>query len=385
MKLSKFSGGAPISMLEYAKIFRGEGDSVKIIGEFSFNEKKFQDEKFDTYSLREFNSKTPIQNIKSLRQLIKLIEHDRPDLLVMCTIQDCIYGSLLQNLISVPILCIIPGGEVPTYTPKHLERLNMIVFSEENKNALKYLGLNTSLITVLPNRFKFNDANLKSIKDVDSSDCNVLLISRLDNSKKHSIFYSMDLIKQLNVESSSNSVVMRILGDGEIADEVKSYANQINNGCNKKIIFIEGYRDDVINYINNSHIILGKGRCIIDSLYYGRYALVVNEEKKYKICNEVSYEQLRENNFSGRGLLNPDNLSDLKGIISDINMGNYDNKELENLSLKINRDYSIDTAINSILTKRKVAQEERVINTSKLNFVLQFIQFYAKILKSKIQ
>lgn len=384
-KISRFSGGAPMSMLEYTKLLNTEYENMSVMGEYSFNESIFEKNNIKTIDIPEFKSNRPIKNIINLFKIRSLTENKKPELIIMGTVQDCIYGTLLERIIKTPILYIIPGGEIPEYIPKRIHEKPIIVFSEENKKTLNSYGINTKTVNVIPNRFSFSNdfTNSKSFEINKDIRINFLLISRIDKTKMKSIEFTIEMIEKLQIQLPNIDIKLTILGDGDENEKISNLVTRINRRQNKDLIIIEGYKENVVDYIIESQVVIGKGRCLIDAMVYQRYAICVSEDYKFNICQNKTYYSLKKNNFSGRGMNSSLNIEDLVNLVERISNDNDAVHELHELSIKTQRDYNILHARESILDIIKEAKNQTNDN-SFTKFIVNYIMLYVKIISIKL-
>ena len=219
----------------------------------------------------------------------------------------------------------------------------LIVYSEENKSDLIKYGFDTNKIRVISNRIMFPDHSTLNNQPYMFSKSNrkvinCLFIGRIATNY-NAIMKTIDLISLAHEKGFQ--IQLRILGDGEGIINVQEKANKLNTKYDKMLVHIEGYCKNVNDYIDDAHVVFGKGRSIIDSIARLRCSIVASENGNFFITTPDNIERLSYYNFSGR---NPDaGESDEKllSFFEDIISGNYDTSILNQCRILAEESYNI--------------------------------------------
>ena len=308
-KNKAFTGGSPLSLLEYCKIAKKNNVEVLAVGEVNRPPKQYIESDIEVINFPYFRTDKPIYNISLIIKYARLIKKVKPDLIHTTTVQNCIFHKVIEQIVNVPILYNIPGGNIPWFFSKIMKDKNILVYSEENKRDLVDNGYKSSLVKVITNRMVFKD--IKDIKDInDVSDTNdrfnnnntlkFLLISRLDKDKINSIKYVIRLIDKLYNEFKN--IELKVIGGGSYEEELNIIAQEVNEKNDDRIIHILGHKNDVSKYINESEIVFGKGRSVLEGIASKKLSFVVSEESKIFHCSIKNFNTLKYSNFTGRGV-----------------------------------------------------------------------------------
>ena len=125
---------------------------------------------------------------------------------------------------------------------------------------------------------------------------NFLIISRLSKEKEVSILNGINLFKEYN--KKIKGCKLRIAGSGNAEDDIKRFVEQKNI---KNIEFI-GRTEKIKEEIEQSEIVLGMGRCILEAVAAKRLCCIIGYEKLKPIVKGDIIQKAQAENFSGRGL-----------------------------------------------------------------------------------
>lgn len=377
----RFNGGAPLSILEYAKIAKKNGHAVIAIGEYSTSQQKYMESGIKTFNIPYFSIKRIIRNFISIKQLINIINDEKPDI-IHATSYGIVPSKFVAMIYKIPIMFSVAGGKAPNHI---FENEKLIVYSQENKNDLKRFGINGSKIDVISNRLKIDDADVfdTSIYKETIKDINLLLISRLDEGVIKSVYNIIDITVYL--ASHFENLTLTIIGNGELHEIITSKADAINKKADKEIIKVMGFVDSPRMYIYNSHLVFGKGRSIIESILNNRISFVIGENNDISICSTESVSNLYEYNFSGRNIGYLTDIDDIIKIIERVLNGNINLEDLYEIREIVDNLYNIKHIEDKILAMYQdcFKNEDYVINSSKIGAVRFIIKYYVKELINK--
>lgn len=388
-KNRSFGGGAPKSLLSYIKIAKKHNIEVLSLGAFNYEPVEYKENAIRTINIPYFVLHKPFHNFKILKQYLKIIKEEKPDIIHATTLYNIYFQYLVEKLTGIPTIYMIPGGQISSFAGKIfseiLKEKELIVYSEENRLELLSYNVKDENIIVRPNRIDFNEIDLddlqfKVYKNRQANDqVKTLMITRFSETKIGSIRYAIELTKQLAMENLP--VQLTILGSGFYLDEVKSEAERINNELGREIIFLPGYQTNVEEYVKEAHIIYGKGRSVIDGIVQKKVSAVINEENKLFVCTPKNFKALSDYNLTGRNEIEPTDYSDLKKLIESINNNEINFDELNELYVMTQNNYDINVIENDILDmyESKISEQTYNYEPSSIMIIKEFCLFYLKV------
>lgn len=346
-KVRAFSGGAPISFLEYLKILQKNGYSILVGAECTNNgiEEKYRSNKLDIVDIKALNKTGLIGKISTLLKCYNLIIESDIQGFMVTTGVDIFFFSYIAELLDKPIIINVAGGKITEkyHFVSKWGNHRLICYSKENYNDLIKIGYEKEKISVITNRITLNNienANLYRNLRADSQ-INISIISRIDTSKINSIHSVIELTKFL-VENGKN-IKLRIAGDGPLRNNLRIEINEINKQFGENIIELLGFIDKPERLISESHIVFGKGRSVIEAVMMNRVGVVVNEDSTMAICNKESFENLLTYNFSGRNMVTKSSFEDIICLVDEMRNGTFDvsnyEKVVEQTRLKYSAEY----------------------------------------------
>lgn len=389
-KNRSFDGGAPRSMLEYIKLAKKNGIHAVAAGQFEHDPTFYIENDINVINIPYFHLKRPIYNFFQLLKYIKLINKERPDMIHTITSENCLFHSIIEKTMNIPVIKTIPGGKIGRFIAEFLKKDPILVFSDENKLDLIRYGHDSKKITVISNRMNFENVSgdhelfYQSLINNRGKQIRILAISRVSKSKIKSLLHTIGLVDQLTEDNIN--VRLDILGDGDCISELQEKADEINLKFNNEIVILHGFQKDVKPYIQNSHFLFGKGRSIIDGIINHRISFVVNEEYNMCLCTDDTFENLKTYNFTGRNLYNSTSYEELIEIIETLYNGSFNLIELDKINQLTKESYDIKLADN------KIMQLYNNVGTKKINFdpsifkiIKEYLLFYLNVVKVKFR
>jgi glycosyltransferase involved in cell wall biosynthesis len=370
--VGKFSGGAPLSMLQYMKIMRAESNEIIVTGEFFNNQKYFIDNNFEVINCPNFSTSNPFKNIYATYKLIRIVNTVKPEF-IHATSYGIVPSKFVGLFFGIPVLVSIAGGKVSRSTL--LLNNHLIVYSYENKFDLAQIGYDTDKIEVISNRIEFdNELACTNIylKKTDTVKC--LLISRLDFDLFESIKDLFQIIDSLLFIECK--VHLTIMGDGTFKDELEKIASEINRKYDDEIIKFKGYIINPNQYIKDFHVVFGRGRSIIEAIANTRVSIILGDQGNLSVCNKDTFENLYFFNFSGRCIEKPIDLNMIYEIMNRIKNANFDYYYLDDIKVRIMELYDINNAKSRILEYYEIFK--RLSEQEKKNRKFSAIKFYFK-------
>lgn len=303
LKNGRFSGGASFSLLEYAKLCRRVGHEITVHGEFTDGTEKYRDAGIDQLvDIDKFESRKPLKNIRLLKRFMARVRTEKPEVIIAITEMNVYFTKFITMWTGITALYLIPGSSVFPQFSVIMKRDEVIVFSEENKQDLLKYHFPADQIYVFPHRLDFTyypDADFERLPKQEEK-LNLLLISRLDYDKIHSVYTVFNTVLELS-RNTNREVTLTIAGEGKCEKEVSQKAEKWQNVYGLSV-HVLGHVPNVHEQIPDYDIIAGKGRSIIDGLYLGKPGIVVNESYQFKLVTEDNIQELAAFNFAGRNI-----------------------------------------------------------------------------------
>lgn len=174
---------------------------------------------------------------------------------------------------------------------------------------------------------------------------NFLLISRLSNEKEKSIKIGIDLFEEYS--KKVEGCKLRIAGSGNASEKIKTYVE--NKESNIELI---GRTQNIPEEIEKADMVLGMGRCILESMASKRICCIIGYENLKPILKEDIIEQAMLENFSGRGLKDENTINIINEILSldQVTLEKITNQNYEYVNKKLNiknNVFSIDDKIET--------------------------------------
>lgn len=341
-------GGAPLSLLQHYLIIQKNGyDTIICItpGNNDYLQAKYEKEFgkiIDKKSSAElWNESKIIKSFLQYRWDYRLIQKERPDLVVVLGVFNAALYSYICKKMGIPMIVYIAGGTLDNQGQiiKLWKNCEVICFSKENEDEIikHYVHDHVHVISnriLIPERF--ND--IETHYQTEQSEIHVLITSRLAEDKIQSIYSLIRLLSQC--ASKSAHIVVRIAGDGPVKDELLSFCNKMNT--DELTIQYLGHLDKLTEQFRWAHIAAGKGRSVIEPIMMNRIGCIIGEDGKIGFCNEKDFENLYHYNFSGRNLETEDSLNEMRKMIEKINKGAVEYEDVIIPSELVNDNYSAE-------------------------------------------
>ncbi|MBC3888871.1 hypothetical protein GH810_11155 [Acetobacterium paludosum] len=339
IKLQRFAGGAPRSLLQYARALSDKGINIIAAGEAVPSDaiaENYKKNEIAIYYLNRFNNRKVLHNILLLFQLYKLIMKEKPDSIITTDGLDATFCSMLGKYFNMGVIIIRAGGPDP-FSDTLLSTWNdnqLVVFSEENREYYIKHHYNPNKIRLISNRIEVsrdkNYENFYRLLENNEQTLSLLVISRLDKSKMNSILTMYKIIE--NLANEINNIQLIVAGSGDCSEFLSNEANKINQKFNGELIKLVGHVDNIQELILKSHLVFGKGRSVIEPIMMNRIGIVVGEDNEFSLCTGKSFENLYSYNFSGRNIIHRSGVDEIQQIIMDLRDGNYDYNNLINVA-----------------------------------------------------
>lgn len=328
------SGGAPNSAYQYIKILKEEGNQITaVVQDGETKLRKLYTEKFDKIlflpdlgllsTRRKF-----FQIFCSVCKEYRILKQNKSDMVIILGHFNAFFYSQMCNSLEIPAVTLIAGGDLTKgdYLLKHCRCEQTICFSQENRDVLLEYFEDKSIF-VISNRIEveitFDDFNKHYSVDKDDS-IHILLTSRISDDKYDSIIKFIALADKACVET--RGINLTIAGDGDCFNKLKESVASLNNPYLN--IELKGHVDDLTPEFEKAHIVVGKGRSVIEPIMMNRIGCVMGDDGKIEVCTTNNFENLYHYNFSGRNLNCDNPEAVLKGLIDSIVSGSFNKEEM---------------------------------------------------------
>ncbi len=344
-KGSRLSGGAPRSELQYIKILNADGHRLTAL--VQDGNSRLKDEYIDaTDSLICGNdiSKFLLSNdylkaYKTLKYNFRFIEENSFDLvLVDGFLNDYFFGDFCRQK-GLTVVTFIAGGDLSIYeyALPYCRSDHFVCFSKENKEVLRKF-FDEDKITVISNRIEIAKRfDVEEHYKLDKNGTvNIFIASRLHNDKYDSVANFIDTVNFVAAES--RKISLTIAGDGNRLGDLKKYAESIGNpNLNIELV---GHIDNLVPYFEKAHIVVGKGRSVLEPIMMNRIGCVIGDDGKIEVCTTKNFDNLYHYNFSGRNLQKDNPVDELITLIDSLVDGTFDFADFEETVRLIDFSYS---------------------------------------------
>ena len=143
--------------------------------------------------------------------------------------------------------------------------------------------------TSVAKEFKFNENSNR-----------IVYISRLDESRALVAKQLVNIAEKVNDEIENLEIV--IVGGGDVFDEIKMKADEINKKVGKNLIIMTGARTDINHFAASGKIFIGVSRAALEAMACKQPVIVAGNEGYLGIFDKDKLEKAIETNFCCRGL-----------------------------------------------------------------------------------
>ncbi|MBR3754263.1 MAG: glycosyltransferase [Clostridia bacterium] len=339
------SGGAPKSVLEYLRILKRDGHRINVIMQEREQElKELYEREFDSFSAAPdivslFAKRSFGTLYAQLCREYSGLKSAKPDLvLVVGHAPAFFYGRFCEEL-QIPCVVIIPGGDLSAneLNLKDGGWCHAICFSEENREVLRRCA-DDKKISVIPNRIalKMQFGGLAEHLATAQSSINILLTSRVASGKYDSITRFIDNV--CRVADGKMKINLAVAGGGDRLDELRKYVSRLD--CPNLNIELKGHLDDLVPEFERAHLVVGKGRSVLEPIMMNRPGCVIGDGGEIALCTVANFEQLYRYNFSGRGLECNDPADVLGEVLSSLASNTLDVEAVLHTSFCVRERYS---------------------------------------------
>lgn len=340
------SGGAPKSAFQYLNVLKNKGCCVSVIAQESEQKlKELYEKSFDklviTKDLISYHDRHDYVGLyRQLKREYTELKKSRPDLVISLGHFNAPFYAHFCNALGIPNVTLIAGGDL-SKSSMLLYKCptdHVVCFSKENKDVLLNY-FEEDRITIISNRIELNEV-FNDVKDhynlrrVDV--INILLTSRVSADKYVSIINFIKIVNQVAKEEIKISLT--IAGGGALLKNLKEFVNNISNS-NFEII-IRGHVDDLIPEFKKAHIVVGKGRSVIEPTMMNRVGCVIGDNGEIEVCMKETFDGLYYYNFSGRNIVRSDSVVKMKNLIYSLINHEFDLLKISETSNLFRYHYS---------------------------------------------
>lgn len=344
----KFSGGAPRSAYEYLNVLKADGHNVTaIVWDSEKSLKELYEKNFDRvvsekYIYEYFERRNFIAMYRAIKKEFRMLKKEKPDLVIVLGYFNMhFYGHLCRSC-SIPSIMMIAGGDL-SRSDAFLENClcdHIICFSEENNDVLKR-HFDKKNISVIPNRIHikklFHD-NEEHYLLKPNDTLNFLLTSRVSADKYDSIISFIKTVE--NIANDKRRISLTVAGAGNCLEKLQNDVKSIKNPSLN--IEIRGHVDDLLPEFEKAHIVVGKGRSVIEPIMMNRIGCVIGDDGKIELCTKDNFDRIYHYNFSGRNLCCDDSSEILGSLVDSIFDSTYNTSQIEEYADIVRQYYSVD-------------------------------------------
>ena len=388
----RFGGGAPKSSYHYLKVLKDHGSHITVLSEPC--EDAIAELYGNTFD-KIFFEKNPTQlsnehkYLKIYFQMLKeyfFIKKVKPDFVIILGHVNAFFYAQFCSKLNINNLILIAGGDLSnsslflTKTPTD----HVICFSEENKDVLVDY-LENDRITVISNRIQlkyvFDDLNSHYNFEKNST-LNILLTSRVSSDKYNSILAFIENINEVSDIIGTN-ISLTIAGDGDKFEDLKKAVANIKNPALN--VILKGHVDDLLPEFEKAHLVVGKGRSVVEPIMMNRIGCVIGNDGKVEFCSKDNFDRLYHYNFSGRNLECDNPVECIKNFLIDLKMSDYNLSVITETSELVRKYYSSEFLEDKFMDvlNRLVPSERKTKHVSVLFLTLKLLWYKLKQRKVK--
>ena len=341
------SGGAPKSVLEHLRILKRDGHRINVImQEREQGLKELYEREFDSFSAAPdivtlFTKRAFGMLFTQLCREYRELKSAKPDLVLALGYAPAFfYGSFCKEL-QIPCVMIIPGGDLSgnELYLKGGEWCHAIGFSEENREVLSRYT-HAESITVIPNRIalKTKFDGLSEHLATARNAVNILLTSRVASGKYDSITRFVDNL--CRAADARVKINLAVAGGGDKLEQLKEYVSGLDNPFVN--VEIKGHLDNLVPEFEWAHLVVGKGRSVLEPVMMNRPGCVIGDDGKIEPCTPENFERLYRHNFSGRGLVCDDPVAVIRGVLDSLAGNSVDTETVLETSRLARERYSAE-------------------------------------------
>lgn len=301
-------GGAETHITELAKGLSKEGFKVVVASAGGVYEKELTDNGIKHYKVP-LDNKKPHNVIKAYKLLKNIIIAEKIDLVhAHARIPGFICG-LLHKKMGFPFVTTAHGTWKTGYGLKYITNWGQ-----------KTVAVSEDIRKYLLDNYKISDKDIKvTINGIDTEKFSpaidpsdimeefrispdskkIVYISRFDSDRSHVINQLLGVIPRIADNIEKLNVIM--VGSGNILEQVKQKAREINDKTGYNTVIVTGSRTDINKFVAAADLFIGFGRSSLEALSAGKPLILAGNQGYIGILNEENLNAAVASNFSGRG------------------------------------------------------------------------------------
>ena len=360
-------GGAETHIVELAKGLKQKGIEVVVASNGGAYVKELEEVHIKHYNVPMHNKK--ISNvIKSYNMLERIILDEKITLVHGHARIPSFICNLLKRKMKFPFVTTAHWTFDTSHGLKYITKWGdrTIAVSEDIKKYLldNYKKVKEENIFVTVNGIDTNkfskEASYEDIINefnIDNSKTKIVYISRLDESRALVARQLISIAK--DIYEYKNDIEIVIVGGGDVFDELKATANDVNAQIGQRLITMVGARSDVYKFANMSDLFIGVSRSALEAMACEKPCIIAGNEGYIGIFDEAKLNVSINTNFCCRDTVISTQdmlLRDIK-ILLDTDtekrkqMGQY-NREI------VQKYYSIDRMVSDTMLAYEEAMKE---------------------------
>lgn len=218
-------------------------------------------------------------------------------------------AGLLTN---TPVTCTLCGGTDPLYNIPLIPKL--MVFSEEQKQKMvKRYRWHPQRVEVVRTRLAVSEIlaaqpipfeEVASKFGVLADRLKIMMISSFDPTKIESVRHVLEAVRIL-LEKGLTFQMVFIGGEGDLYEDFKRRAAEINQRCGQPAIVFTGPMMKAYRLLVHADIVFGVGRSAFEGMLYEKPTAIVGARGFAGIVSEETVADIAYYNFSGRNQQTP--------------------------------------------------------------------------------
>ncbi len=290
------------------------------------------------------NSKSPISLLKSYFLLSKLIKKEKFDIIHAHSRISAYFGNIMSRKYGICFLTTVHAKFSLSPIKKHMSKWGYYVSAVSNDLALylnREYGIPKKKISVISNGIDTCRFSKKSItKNVSPK---ILFISRLDSDCSQAAYSLCRIAKALSKTHPKTEIT--ILGGGSEYKRLNKKAEEVNRAIGYKCIILEGNTPSPEQYINESDVLVGVSRVLLEGMSCGVPCVLAGDEGFLGVLERENVQIAAKSNFCGRGEAKLSDTLLLSSICRVLNMNKQQRENLGNFFREyIIQNHSIEHA-----------------------------------------
>lgn len=251
-----------------------------------------------------FSLKSPIKNLKLVRQWLEIVKREQPDVIYANRIPQFHFLAVVSDLTGVPLVFAQAGGVAKVCNLKPMYGKTPITYSLENIDVFVKSGFKDADVHVITNRIPG-----AIIEPTHRNHEDPLRLLAVGNIKEETLSGPISMIQLLqdNAARINISFVLQLAGrdiskektcQGALNDQI-ALANDILGPLGH--VEHLGWVEDIETIQAEADVCIGKGRSVLQPAMQGKVSFVLAESGRLTRITEETFDNLYPFNFSGRG------------------------------------------------------------------------------------